>query len=42
MILTYLTEIQDPKLVVIVGSVGLACNIGGLLLFHGTYRSGHM
>jgi solute carrier family 30 (zinc transporter), member 1 len=30
------TEISNPKLVVIVGSFGLASNIVGLFLFHGT------
>jgi len=29
------TEISNPKLVVIVGSFGLASNIVGLFLFHG-------
>ena len=29
------SEISNPKLVVIVGSLGLASNIIGLFLFHG-------
>lgn len=33
--LTGLSEISNPKLVVIVGSFGLASNIFGLFLFHG-------
>jgi Co/Zn/Cd efflux system component len=33
--LIYTTEITNPKLVVIVGSFGLASNIVGLFLFHG-------
>lgn len=32
----FFTEISNPKLVVIVGSFGLASNIVGLFLFHGT------
>lgn len=31
------TEISNPKLVVIVGSFGLASNFVGLFLFHGAY-----
>lgn len=29
-------EISNPKLIVVVGSLGLASNIVGLFLFHGT------
>lgn len=31
----HITEISNPKLVVLVGSLGLASNIVGLFLFHG-------
>jgi solute carrier family 30 (zinc transporter), member 1 len=33
----FFLEIRDPKLVVIVGAFGLASNILGLFLFHGSY-----
>lgn len=36
------SEISNPKLVVIVGSLGLASNIIGLFLFHGTLALGPM
>jgi len=32
-------EISNPKIIVIVGSLGLLSNIVGLFLFHGTFYS---
>jgi Co/Zn/Cd efflux system component len=32
-------EISNPKIIVIVGSLGLLSNIVGLFLFHGTFNS---
>ncbi|KAF9930186.1 hypothetical protein FBU30_000786 [Linnemannia zychae] len=34
-------EIEDPKLVLIVGGIGLACNLLGLVLFHDHAGHGH-
>ncbi|KAG8748803.1 hypothetical protein FRC14_001938 [Serendipita sp. 396] len=34
-------EIEDPRLIVIVGSIGLGCNLFGLLLFHGKYHQNY-
>ncbi|KAG0362198.1 cation efflux family-domain-containing protein [Gamsiella multidivaricata] len=34
-------DIEDPKLVLIVGGIGLACNLFGLVLFHDHSGHGH-